>query len=210
MKSEIFLTFLDGSLFKLLSENSLVFVLCSICVVWGEPKGSGSIMLNRLGHEIKNRWQALRAYSDMSPDLKLRRRVNRSLSDRPEYAVNDWHQRFWRPLGIRSEVVEFVYRSLAESSGLVVGSLVPSDRMVADLQLPLICWFDWEMTCMEAFWQEFDPTGSIVGSMETHDRDIYDREMYDGSCDPTTFETLNDWVIFLNQAATRSTPALKS
>ena len=157
-------------------------------------------MLNRLGHEIRNRWQALTAYSDMSPDLKLRRRVNRSLLDRPEYAVNEWHQRFWRPLGIRFEVVEFVYRSLAESSGLAVGRLVPSDRMVTDLQLPLICWFDWEMTCMEAFWQQFDPTGIAMR----------DSDMNDDSCDPTTFETLNDWMIFLNQATSRSTSALNS
>ena len=162
-------------------------------------------MLNRLGHKIRNRWQAITAYSDMSPDLKLRRRVNQSLLNRPEYAVNEWHQRFWRPLGIRLEVVEFVYQSLAESSGLTVGRLVPSDRMVTDLQLPLICWFDWEMTCMEAFWQQFDPTGSMVEAIATHDSD-----MNDDSCDPTTFETLNDWMIFLNQATTRSTSALKS
>lgn len=167
-------------------------------------------MLNRLGHEVKNRWQALRAYSDMSPDLKLRRRVNRSLLGRPEYAVNEWHQRFWRPLGIRFEVVEFVYQSLAKDSGLVVGRLVPSDRMVTDLQLPLICWFDWEMTCMEAFWQQFDPTGSVVRAIEMHDSDMNDSDMNDNSFDPTTFETLNDWMIFLNQATTRSTSALKS
>ena len=181
-------------------------------VVWGEPKGSESIMLNRLGHEVKNRWQALKAYSDMSPDLKLRRRVNRSLLSRPEYAVNEWHQRFWRPLGIRSEVVEFVYQSLAKYSGLVVGRLVPSDRMVGDLQLPLICWFDWEMTCMEAFWQQFDPTGAAVEAIDGHiqDMDAQDGDFNDNSCDPTTFETLNDWMIFLNEATTRSTSALKS
>lgn len=168
-------------------------------------------MLNRLGHEIRNKWQALRAYSDMSPDLKLRRQVNRSLLDRPEYAVNEWHQRFWRPLGIRFEVVEFVYRSLSESSGLVVGRLVPSDRMVTDLQLPLICWFDWEMTCMEAFWQQFDPVGSVVKPIETHDSDtISSSDINDDSCDPTTFETLNDWMVFLNQASTRSASALNS
>jgi hypothetical protein len=181
-------------------------------VVWGEPKGSESIMLNRLGHEVKNRWQALRSYSDMSPDLKLRRRVNRSLLNRPDYAMNEWHQRFWRPLGIRIEVVEFVYQSLAKYSGLVVGRLVPSDRMVADLQLPLICWFDWEMTCMDAFWQQFDPTGSAVEAIDGHLQEIdpQDGDINDASCDPTTFETLNDWMIFLNQAATRSTSALKS
>ena len=181
-------------------------------VVWGEPKGSESIMLNRLGHEVKNRWQALKAYSDMSPDLKLRRRINQSLLSRPEYAVNEWHQRFWRPLGIRIEVVEFVYQSLAKYSGLVVGRLVPSDRMVADLQLPLICWFDWEMTCMDAFWQQFDPTGEAVEAIDGHiqDMDAQDGDFNDNSCDPTTFETLNDWMIFLNEATTRSTSALKS
>ena len=175
-------------------------------------------MLNRLGHEVKNRWQALRSYSDMSPDLKLRRQVNRSLLDRPEYAVNEWHQRFWRPLGIRFEVVEFVYQALAEYSGLVVGRLVPSDRMVADLQLPLICWFDWEMTCMNAFWQQFDPTGSMIEAIETQDShtqddsntDISNPDINYESYDPTTFETLNDWMIFLNQVITRSTSALKS
>ena len=190
--------------------------MCSVRVVWGEPKGSGNIMLNRLGHEVKNRWQALRSYSDMSPDLKLRRRVNRSLLDRPEYAVNEWHQRFWRPLGIRFEVVEFVYQALAEYSGLVVGRLVPSDRMVADLQLPLICWFDWEVNCMNAFWQQFDPTGSMIEAIETQESYTQDdnntdiTDINNASYDPTTFETLNDWMIFLNQAITRSTSALKS
>jgi hypothetical protein len=157
-------------------------------------------MLTRLGHEVKNGWMALKAYPDMSPNLNLRRKINRKLLDRPAYSANEWHQRLWRPLGVRADVVEFVYQALTECSGLVAGRLLPGDRMVADLQLPLICWFDWEMTCMELFWQRFDPSGSRVEELDETDLDS----------DPTTFETLEDWILFLNQAAIRSASALES
>ena len=90
--------------------------------------------------------------------------------------------------------------------------------MVADLQLPLICWFDWEVNCMNAFWQRFDPTGSMIEAIEMQNTylqddsntDIDSTDINDASYDPTTFETLNDWMIFLNRVITRSTPALKS
>jgi hypothetical protein len=151
-------------------------------------------MLSRLSHEVKNGWMALKAYPDMSPDLNLRRQVNRKLLTRPAYSVHEWYQRFWKPVGVRSDVVEFVYHILTECSGLVVGRLLPSDRMVNDLQLPLICWFDWEINCMELFWQRFEPSGSRLELMDEMGLDT----------DPTTFETLQDWMLFLNQAAMRS------
>jgi hypothetical protein len=157
-------------------------------------------MLARLSHEVQNGWMALQAYPDMSPNLSLRRQLNRKLLSRPAYSLNEWHQRLWRPLGVRSDVVEFVYQMLTESSGLVVGRLLPSDRMVADLQLPMICWFDWELVCMELFWQQFDPSGSVFETLSDPALDS----------DPTTFETLQDWVLFLNQAAQRSTSTVKS
>jgi hypothetical protein len=157
-------------------------------------------MLTRLSHDIKNGWMALKAYPDMSPNLNIRRKINRILLSRPAHSVHEWYQRLWRPLGVRSDVATFVYQILTECSGLMVGRLLPSDRMVADLQLPLVCWFDWEMTCMELFWQNFDPSGSILESLDETELDT----------DPTTFETLQDWVLFLNQAAIRSSEALES
>lgn len=157
-------------------------------------------MLNWRSHEVKNRWMALRAYSDMSPDLTLRRQINRMLCQRPAHSMDEWYQRFWRPLGIRPDVVKFVYDALTQCSGLDVGRLLPSDRMVADLQLSLICWFDWELAYMEAFWQRFDPSGLILDAVDEAEQ----------GCDPTTFETLHDWIVFLNQAAMRSPSVAKS
>ncbi len=147
-----------------------------------------------LSHDVKNGWIALKTYSDMSPDLNLRRQINQKLLSRPEYSSHEWHQRFWAPIGVRSEVVEFVYHVLEECSGLTIGRLLPSDRMVADLQLSLVCWFDWEIICMELFWQRFDPSGSLFEGLGDLTLDAA----------PTTFETLRDWMGFLNQAAISS------
>ncbi len=113
-------------------------------------------MLSRLATQLHNRWMDLNAYPDMRPDYKIRQQVNRSHADRPLYSAVEWHQRFWYPLGVQRLLSEFVYELLGECSGLEIGRLVPSDRLMQDLQLPLVCWFDWEMVWTEQFSSRFE------------------------------------------------------
>lgn len=112
-------------------------------------------MLSRLATQLQNRWMDLSAYPDMRPDYKIRQQVNRKHADRPLYGSVEWHQRFWSPLGVQRLLSEFVYELLSECSGLDVGRLLPSDRLISDLQLPLVCWFDWEMVWTEQFLMRF-------------------------------------------------------
>jgi hypothetical protein len=113
-------------------------------------------MLSRLATQLQNRWMDLNAYPDMRPDYRMRQQVKRSHADRPLYSVVEWHQRFWYPLGVQRLLSEFVYELLGECSGLEVGRLLPSDRLMQDLQLPLVCWFDWEMVWTEQFGTRFE------------------------------------------------------
>lgn len=113
-------------------------------------------MLSRLATQLQNRWMDLNAYPDMRPDYKIRQQVNRKHADRSLYNSVEWHQRFWYPLGIQRLLSEFVYELLGECSGLEVGRLLPSDRLMVELQLPLVCWFDWEMVWTEQFITRFE------------------------------------------------------
>lgn len=60
---------------------------------------------------LKNFFHSLRTYSDLSPDLRMRQRVNRMLSDRPQLNPEDWHQKFWQSLNITQQVSNFVYQT---------------------------------------------------------------------------------------------------
>ncbi len=103
-----------------------------------------------------NWFLALRSYNDLRPDLAMRRRVNRQiLADRPAHTGNEWYRKFWAPRGVSREVANFIYQSLAQYSGLQWAKVLPTDRLCEDLKLPLICWFDWELSLCEDFHQEF-------------------------------------------------------
>ncbi|PZV11351.1 MAG: hypothetical protein DCF22_14695 [Leptolyngbya sp.] len=104
---------------------------------------------------IKNFFYSLRSYPDLSPDLRMRQRVNRMLSDRPHLNPNDWHQRFWQSLDITQPVSHFVYRYLPSYSGLDCGKIHPSDRLQEDLYLSLVCWFDWQQSLRQDFFTQF-------------------------------------------------------
>jgi hypothetical protein len=52
-------------------------------------------------------------------------------------------------------LIEFLYTHLQEYTGLEVGRLQPSDRLVDDLQFPSICWFDWGLTLCTDFYDAF-------------------------------------------------------
>ncbi len=95
---------------------------------------------------ITNFFLSLRTYRDLSPDLRVRRRVNAMLKrSRPDVSFDHWAVFFAaatdRPPSLR--LLRFVYQQLADYSGLIVGCIRPSDRLIEDLHLPLICWFDW-------------------------------------------------------------------
>jgi hypothetical protein len=113
-------------------------------------------MLSQLATQLHNRWIDLNAYPDMRPDYKVRQQIKRKHSDRPLYSSVEWHQRFWYPLGIKSRLSEFVYELLGECSGLDVGRMLPGDTLMVDLQLPLVCWFDWEMVWTDQFIDRFE------------------------------------------------------
>ena len=137
-------------------------------------------MLSRLTRQLQNRWMALSSYPDMSPDSGIRQQVNDRHGDRSLYSAVEWHQRFWYPLGVQRLLSEFVYELLTECSGLEVGRLLPSDRLTEDLQLPLVCWFDWELVWTEQFTTRF--------GLET-----------EWMLDIGEFETLQDFVLCLSK-----------
>ncbi|MFM2431708.1 MAG: hypothetical protein RLZZ511_2921 [Cyanobacteriota bacterium] len=106
---------------------------------------------------LYNCFTAWSSYSDLSPDLAMRRRVNSQvLASRPAHSGQEWYQKFWAAQGISREVAGFVYQALAKYAGLRSAQVLPHDRLCEDLKLPLISWFDWELALYEDFAQEFN------------------------------------------------------
>ena len=92
-----------------------------------------------------NYLRSLRTYQDLSPDAGIRRQVNVQLSKRPSLSLEDWSQLFPKVLTNKASqrLLAFVYERLPIYSGLQISKIRPSDRLIEDLQLPLVCWFDW-------------------------------------------------------------------
>ncbi|XGV99478.1 MAG: hypothetical protein ACAF41_11140 [Leptolyngbya sp. BL-A-14] len=97
----------------------------------------------------------MRTYADLSPDLRTRQRVNQCLRDRPALSAEEWFQAFWQPQGIAQPIADFVYTYLPKYSGLDVARVRPHDRLNEDLYLPLVCWFDWNLSLCEDFLARF-------------------------------------------------------
>ncbi len=129
---------------------------------------------------LKNFFNSLRTYPDLSPDLRIRQRVNRRLSDRPRLNPEDWYQKFWQSLDITRQVSDFVYCHLPQYSGLDCGRIYPSDRLQADLSLSLVCWFDWQQSLRQDFFTQFQ----IDLGEET---------------DLETLTTIEDFIVFLDR-----------
>lgn len=102
---------------------------------------------------LKNLFLSWRTYGDLSPDLKVRRRVNRWLCDRRALGAEEWYESFWQPRQVSPSVAKFVYLHLEKYSGLPAARVLPSDRLEEDLRLTLVCWFDWHFTLCEDFEQ---------------------------------------------------------
>jgi len=124
----------------------------------------------------------LRTYQDLSPDAGIRRRVNVQLSQRPALSLEDWSKQFPKVANSpgSQRLLAFVYDKLPVYSGLEVSKLRPSDRLIEDLQLPLVCWFDWPNQLCCDFYDTFQ-----VDISEEFDESLLD--------------TLGDLVWFLNQ-----------
>lgn len=108
-------------------------------------------MWKKLKHIVHD----IQAYSDLSPDWALRLRVNQSLHNRAALALPTWSQTFMDTYKVSYDVISFVYRRFPDYSGIDFGRVRPGDRMIEDLQFPLVCWFDWEQQLCEDFEAEF-------------------------------------------------------
>lgn len=104
---------------------------------------------------LKNGLLSLHTYTEMSPDLGLRRRINQVLRSRPSLNSEEWFVTFWQPRSISREIAVFVYDSLANYSGLQFANVLPQDRLREDLQFPSVCWFDWEAILCDDFYNCF-------------------------------------------------------
>ncbi|MGD1928797.1 MAG: hypothetical protein ACFB12_07785 [Leptolyngbyaceae cyanobacterium] len=129
-----------------------------------------------------NYLRSLRTYADLSPDAGIRHQVNGQLRNRQSLSLEDWSQLFAEAItGDRAQLLlSFLYTKLPDYSGLKVGRLRPSDRLIEDLQLPLVCWFDWPNQLCADFYDVFQ-----VDISEEFDESL--------------LETLEDLVGFLHQ-----------
>ncbi|HEY9648616.1 MAG TPA: hypothetical protein V6C88_19705 [Chroococcidiopsis sp.] len=132
-------------------------------------------------HRLKNIALSLKTYGILSPDWAVRRETSRALCDRPPLQAHQWFEVHCKPYGIDPSIAHFAYSHLARYSGLPVARVMPSDRLEADLHWTSVCWFDWEISLCDDFFQEFGV-------------DITDR-LYGW-----TPETVGDLLRFLNQA----------
>ena len=135
---------------------------------------------------FKNTFFSFGSYADLSPNVQIRRQVHQWLCARPPLSLDEWYYAFWQPQGIAHSLVTFVHHQLREQSELDLTRTRPSDRLVDDLHLPLICWFDWEISLCEAFANQFGV------------------ELFD-DFDMTHLHTLHDLVHFLHQHLVTST-----
>jgi hypothetical protein len=130
--------------------------------------------------KLKNLVLGVRTYADMSPDLGLRRRIVRTWQARPDRTLDAWYGLFWQSSLIAKDVATFVYIQMADYSGLPFAKVLPSDRLEADLNLSLVCWFNWQSTLCEDFAQRF-------GVDISH------------CFDPDALNTVEDLMVFLNR-----------
>lgn len=129
-----------------------------------------------------NYFRSLRTYRDLSPDTGIRRQINVQLSKRPSLPLEEWSELFVRVADTDTthRLLAFVYDKLPVYSGLQVDKVRPGDRLIQDLQLPLVCWFDWPSQLCHDFYETFQV-------------DIFEE------FDESLLETVGDLVWFLNK-----------
>lgn len=116
---------------------------------------SWSSIWSSMWHRLKNLFFSLNTYKTLSPDLKVRQRINRALNDRPALSFEQWFATFYQSQGIVHAVALFAYQSLGQYSGLDMSRLQPTDRLDADLCWTAVCWFDWEAQLCRDVYQQF-------------------------------------------------------
>lgn len=142
--------------------------------------------------QLNNLISSINAYSDMSPDLSVRRQVNETLQKRAcqPLSISTWCLTFCRRDRYTDRVqsmLSFIYECFSEYSGLEFSRVRPSDRLNDDLCFPLVCWFDWSITFCEDFYQRFG-------------LDLSDR------FDEADFETIGELVEFLIEQMSLTEP----
>lgn len=104
---------------------------------------------------LKNILLSIRTYPDLSPDLGMRRRINRALNHREALSSEEWYEVFWYPRHISPEIADFIYYRMTEHSGIQFSRVVPGDRLSEDLYLSQVCWFDWQLSLADEFYDRF-------------------------------------------------------
>jgi hypothetical protein len=129
-----------------------------------------------------NYFRSFQTYRDLSPDAGIRRQVNVQLRERSSLSLEEWSRLFPQVLSsdLSKQLLAFIYAKFPDYSGLEVGRLRPSDRLIQDLQLPLVCWFDWPHQLCDDFYETFQ-----VDIIEEFDESM--------------LETVGDLVWFLHQ-----------
>ncbi|HIK54141.1 MAG TPA: hypothetical protein IGS37_03125 [Synechococcales cyanobacterium M55_K2018_004] len=112
-------------------------------------------MLVFMWQRLKNLLLSFQTYGALSPDLRVRRQVNRALRDRPSLNVEQWYVAHCQPQDIPYDVASFAYTHLEKYSGLNFARVVPSDRLDEDLQWTRVCWFDWAVSLCDDVLDEF-------------------------------------------------------
>lgn len=106
---------------------------------------------------VINYFHSLWTYPDLSPDIGIRRQINLRLRDRPQLCLGAWSslltQTQDKPIPL--PLLAFIYQKLQEYSGLDAGRIRGGDRLIEDLQLPLVCWFDWSNQLCDDFFEAF-------------------------------------------------------
>ena len=109
----------------------------------------------RQWQKANNYIRSIRTYQDMSPDMSVRHQVNQLLCQhRRPLSSEAWCEEFQREIPSQRNTLLFIYRSLEKYSGIKFNRVRPHDRLVDDLQFPLVCWFDWSTRfCDDVFAQ---------------------------------------------------------
>ncbi|MBX2863132.1 MAG: hypothetical protein KTR27_06215 [Leptolyngbyaceae cyanobacterium MAG.088] len=97
--------------------------------------------------KVNNYIRSVETHRDMSPDLSIRQQVNDSLQQqRPPLSAKAWCDECRQITQSQPQTLLFIYHSLEAYSGIEFNRVRPHDRLVDDLQFPMVCWFDWSVS----------------------------------------------------------------
>ncbi len=106
-------------------------------------------------HSLNNYVSSVQTYGDLSPDLSVRQQVNQRLSRRRALKIDVWCSTFQRATVAQPRLLRFIYVAFQQYSGLNFSRVRPQDRLIEDLQFPLVCWFDWTTNFCDDFMAQF-------------------------------------------------------